>query len=90
MAGVATIVQQVADYDSWRAAFDDHEDFRVLNGMRSSEVRVSPDDPNRVVVVCTFDTVEDAKAFAALPDLGSAMQESGVVGVPEITFAETD
>jgi hypothetical protein len=88
MAGVATIVQQVADYDSWRAAFDDHEDFRVINGMRSSEVRVSPEDPNQVVVVCTFDSVEDAKAFAALPDLTKAMQESGVVGVPEITFAE--
>jgi hypothetical protein len=90
MAGVATIVQQVADYDSWRAAFDDHEDFRVINGMRSSEVQVSPDDRNQVVVVCTFDTIEDAKAFAALPDLTKAMQESGVVGVPEITFAEVD
>jgi hypothetical protein len=41
-------------------------------------------------VVCTFDTVEDAKAFAALPDLAKAMQESGVVGVPEITFAEAE
>jgi heme-degrading monooxygenase HmoA len=51
---------------------------------------VSPDDPNKVVVVCTFDSVEDAKAFAALPDLTKAMQESGVVGTPEITFAEVE
>ena len=90
MAGIATIVQQVADYDSWRAAFDDHEDFRVINGMRSSEVHVSPDDPNKVVVVCSFDSIEDARAFAALPDLTKAMQESGVVGVPEITFSEAE
>ena len=33
MAGIATIVQHVSDYDSWRAAFDDHEDFRVIIGM---------------------------------------------------------
>ena len=51
---------------------------------------MSPDDPNKVVVVCSFDSVDAAKAFAALPDLAKAMQESGVVGAPEITFAEVD
>jgi hypothetical protein len=88
MAAIVIIDQHVADYDSWRAAFDDHEDFRVINGMKSSRVHVLPEDRNRVIVVCSFDTVDEAKAFAALPDLAKAMQESGVVGAPEITFAE--
>jgi hypothetical protein len=88
MAAIVIIDQHVADYNSWRAAFDDHEDFRVINGMKSSQVHVSPDDWNRVVVVCAFDSIDQAKTFAALPDLAKAMQESGVVGAPEITFAE--
>jgi quinol monooxygenase YgiN len=87
MAAIAIIVSQ-ADYNSWRAAFDDHEDFRVMNGMTSSKVHVSPDDRNRVVVVGSFDSVEAAKTFASLPDLAQAMKDSGVVGPPEITFAE--
>ena len=48
-----------------------------------------PADPNDVLVLHEFPTVEQAEAFAANPDLKAAMEASGVLGPPRIEIFES-
>ncbi|MBG6060120.1 heme-degrading monooxygenase HmoA [Cryobacterium sp. MP_M5] len=43
-------------------------------------------DPDTVLVLHYFDSVEKAHAFFANPDLKEAMQRGGVIGEPRIEF----
>jgi uncharacterized protein (DUF1330 family) len=43
-------------------------------------------DPDNVLVIHEFDSVETARAFFANPDLKEAMQRGGVKGEPRIEF----
>ena len=45
-------------------------------------------DPDNVLVLRYFDTVDAAKAFFANPELKDAMQRGGVQGEPRIEFFE--
>lgn len=44
-------------------------------------------DPNDVIVVNTWPSIDAAKAFVAQDDLKEAMKKAGVAGPPEIVFA---
>jgi hypothetical protein len=57
------ILNQVRDFDTWKAAFDSYERFRADNGVRRYRVLRSVAEPGRVVVHLDFDTDEDATAF---------------------------
>jgi hypothetical protein len=46
----------------------------------------SVDNPNDVTVTHDFHSLEQAKAFAASPELKSAMEKSGVKGAPQIWY----
>jgi quinol monooxygenase YgiN len=48
----------------------------------------SKGDPNSVLVLHTFSTMEQAEAFVANPELKSAMQRAGVEGEPRIEIFE--
>jgi hypothetical protein len=78
---------KVADYESWRKGYDAF-DARDAMGVTGHGVYCHLDDPNDVTVYHHFASPEAAKAFIGNPELQKAMQESGVVGEPQIWLTE--
>jgi hypothetical protein len=76
----------VADYRTWRKAYDDFDAERRKLGVTAHTVFRSIDDPNDVTVWHDFSTVESAKSFASGARLKEVMVKAGGQGVPQIWF----
>jgi hypothetical protein len=70
----------VADYKTWRKAYDDFASFQNVNGVKAEAVYQAADNPNDITVTHDFATLEVAQAFAKRDELKKAMQSGGVVG----------
>jgi len=75
---------EVADYATWKKAFDSFAPAQKKGGVFFKAVYQSTDNPNDVTVVHDFHSLEQAKAFAANPELKTAMEKGGVKGAPTI------
>ena len=73
----------VADYDAWKAAFDEHGEVRRTHG--STGYRVLRDG-NDILVLLEFPDDSAAAAFQADPSLRTAMDKAGVQGAPDISL----
>lgn len=74
----ALVRHRVADYDAWKAVYDNFAPIQAEHGVRAHQVLRSQESPNDVVITHTFDNAETAKAFFAMPELKQAMTEAGV------------
>jgi heme-degrading monooxygenase HmoA len=85
---VKAIVQShVEDYERFHAVFSERVDFRKSHGATGHTIYRSVDDPNTLVVVNDFASADDARAFAAAPELKEAMARAGVEG-PQMWIVE--
>ena len=82
------ILHRVADYDAWRQVYDSVADMRESAHVTRGSVHRMADDPNNVLVLHYFDSVEAARAFTTLPKLKEAMQRADVQGEPRFEFYE--
>jgi len=83
------IVQhRVVDFDSWLAVFTEHEAVRRQHGATGHSVNRSVADPNALVIVNDFTTLEGARAFSQDPSLPAAMERGGVDGAPQVWIVE--
>jgi hypothetical protein len=79
------IVQHhVIDYDRWFAVFNEHQATRVAHGATGHSVNRVAADPNTIVIVSDFATLEGALAFSQDPSLPAAMTKGGVDGPPQV------
>ena len=79
------IVQHhVIDYDRWLPVFTEHEAVRRQHGATGHSVNRVVDDPNTVVIVNDFATLDGALAFTKDPSLPAAMAAGGVDGAPQV------
>lgn len=79
------IVQhQVADYDKWFQVFIEHGDIRRGYGATGHSVTRSAADPNSIVIVNEFATLDGATAFSKDPSLPEVMTRAGVDGPPQV------
>jgi hypothetical protein len=62
---VLKIEYPVADYDTWKAAFDRDVLDREGSGVRRYRVLRPTDDPNYVMIDLDFDDVSEAEAYLA-------------------------
>lgn len=84
MSAALIVRHTVADYDAWRAVYDDVEPLRVEYGCTDKRVLQLPDNANDVCVIHDFPTVSQAQGFADDPALREAMVRAGVEGPPRI------
>ncbi len=83
------IVQHhVADYDRWYPVFTDHAAVRRQYGATGHTITRLADDPNMVVVINEFATVEGARAFSQDASLPDAMARAGVDAAPQVWLVE--
>jgi hypothetical protein len=84
----AVVLHRVADFAAWRQVYDSVADMQKAGGVTGEAVFRMAGDPDNVLVIHHFDTLDQAQAFFANADLGAAMQRAGVVGQPRIEFYE--
>lgn len=87
MATVA-VRHTVEDYDAWRIFYDEHGTVRKEHGCSGDTVLRGDDDPNTLLVLTQWPSIEAAHAFAEDPSLAEAMHNAGVIGAPRIEFYE--
>lgn len=86
-SGVRMFVRhEVADYATWRKAYEGFDATRRTMGVTAQAVYRSAENPNDVTATHDFKTVDKAKAFAVSAQLKTAMQSAGVKGPPQIWF----
>jgi hypothetical protein len=89
---IAVIVKHtVADFDQWKAGYDDHEPVRRAAGCTSATVSRAPSHPDgstEVTIHMQFPDLAAARGFLDNPGLPEAMQAAGVVGIPDIQITE--
>ena len=78
----------VHDFAAWKRTYDALAPTRKKMGVTRASVHRDARDPNVVTVTHTFNGLDAATAFAGSDDLKSAMMNAGVVGAPDIWFAE--
>ena len=83
------IVQHhVVDYDRWYPVFTEHETIRRRHGATGHSIGRVVADPNTIVIVNEFATLEGARAFTQDPSLPAAMQQGGVDGAPQVWIVD--
>jgi hypothetical protein len=74
----------VAEYESFRNAYDHFYGERVALGVMGAAAFQLVDDPNDVTVWHDFETADVANAFLASDELRDVMQRAGVQGEPQM------
>jgi quinol monooxygenase YgiN len=78
----------VNDFSQWKSVYDQFAGTRQEYGVTGASVHRDAENPNTIVVVHRFGSLDDAHTFADSDDLRSAMADAGVTGPPEIWFTE--
>jgi len=65
------VQHKVTDYAAWRKVYDAFDSTRKKLGVTGQSVYRVADEPNNVVVIHDFSSLEKARAFAASPELKS-------------------
>ena len=79
---LAVISHPVKDYAAWKAVYDSAEPIRAKAGVTGAEVFHDPKDPNMMVVIHRFPTLDALNAFMGDPNLKAAMEKGGVTAAP--------
>ena len=81
--------QTVADYARWKEGFDTHLAARQAGGATAEAfVLRNVDDPHEIIVLLGWRDLKQAMLFTESVSLQLALQQMGVVGVPEVRFLE--
>ena len=89
MGALLVVKHDVADFGQWHAGYSAMAQTQKDMGVREESVHQAPGQPNTVLVLHSFDSVDAANAFLAAPELAEAMQKFGVVGEPRIEVYST-
>ena len=83
------IVQHhVVGYDRWYPVFVEHEAIRRGHGAIGHSINRVASDPNTIVIVNDFATLDGALAFTQDPSLPAAMERGGVDGAPQVWIVD--
>jgi hypothetical protein len=82
------IRHRVADFDAWKAAFDEHGTARREHGLADTSLLRDEDDANMVTIVMSTDDTARAREFLGSDDLRETMKGAGVTSAPELWIAD--
>jgi hypothetical protein len=74
----------VKDFPEWRKVYDANAEHRNNSGIKITGLYQDVDDPNMVTLTGETQSVEAFMAFNSDPELIAAMEEAGVIGIPEV------
>ncbi|HYU46567.1 MAG TPA: hypothetical protein VEK84_10375 [Terriglobales bacterium] len=77
---------EVADYPSWKAAFDAALDWRHKHGERSARIFHTVGNLNDLTLLFEWETLDQARTFMTSDELKARMASAGVKGQPRVEF----
>ena len=81
------IRHRVADFDVWKAAFDQHGSVRREYGLVDTGLLRDEEDANMVTILMSTDDTARAREFFASDSLRETMDGAGVVSQPDMWIA---
>jgi len=78
----------VQDYEAWKSVFDSVSDLRRRNGEQSYQIMRQDNGSTSLIALFQWDNLDNARKYAASPELKEAMERAGVTSKPEILFLE--
>jgi quinol monooxygenase YgiN len=79
---------RVKDYTAWKVVFDSGAEMQRAGGVKSYQIFHPDDDPNDLLLLHEWDSLDNARAMFANPELKKAMDQAAVIGEPEVFFLE--
>jgi hypothetical protein len=79
---------KVADYAQWRAVVDEVRGLRNQFGETGERVFQTASNPNEVAILVDFGNADQARAWAAAPELKEAMKRAGVLTQPDVLILD--
>jgi hypothetical protein len=76
----------VADFPSWKVAYDAHAAKRAAAGLKEERLLHNVDKKNEVILLWSASDLQKAKEFGSSADLRQAMQVAGVTDTPDVFF----
>ena len=70
---------KVKDFANWKSGFDRGEAVRKAGRMNSYQIFQATDDPNYLVILTEWNSMEDGRKFLQSEELKEANRESGVI-----------
>ncbi len=83
-----SIKHTVNNFNHWKTVYDSLEAARGQHGFIGSQILRGADNPNHIVVLEEYQTLEGARTWAHSADFHVANGHAGVNCVPEISFFE--
>jgi len=72
------VLHRVLDYDIWRTVYDRAKSMQDAGGVLGEAVFRTESDPNNVLVMHRFASLEAAHTYFEQPELQEAVREAGV------------
>lgn len=76
----------VKNYVEWKKGFDSHQAMRTAGGELSFKIYRDSADANKLTIMNKWDSLANAQKFIQSPELRAGMEQSGVIGMPVVTF----
>jgi len=70
---------EIADYDTWKAAFDAHDETRQANGQYNVQLFRDMENPNIVTLIAHWESMEGVQAFQQTVDVQAVQKQSGMI-----------
>jgi heme-degrading monooxygenase HmoA len=82
------MILKVKDYDEWKWVYEDNTVDRKIHGSKEVYIYRNKEDPNEIVLIAKWDTMDNAREFFESSDLKKIMQDAGVLGEPIIYYVD--
>ncbi len=79
---------KIQDFSKWKPIYDRHGAVRKQSGCTHEQLFRDAENPQNLVMLFQWDTIENARKFSQSSDLRDKMREAGVIGTPEFHFLE--
>ena len=81
-------IQKIGDYQKWKQVFDEHGSVRKDRGSKGAIIYQSSNNPDELVIITEWQSLEAAKNFSKAERSKIAMKKAGVNGLPELHYLE--
>ena len=75
---MAFVLHRVRDYGKWREVYDGAAGLQSAGGVVEEAVFRAEEEPDNVLVMHRFETLDEAHAYFDNPELLAAVREAGV------------
>jgi heme-degrading monooxygenase HmoA len=76
------IHHKVRDFGKWKPFSDRHQSYRKVSGSITTRLFQNAEDPNDVIVLAEWDSVDHARDFDSSEDLKKTTEKAVVFGYP--------